>query len=213
MNVTDRGRLFRLWCGLCLAAAALAAVSLLFLDAPIAQYFVREYSFATVRKYAPSSLLINASLAAAGLAAGLLCLFTRRFPRWAEALLLSVAAVIASYYLTDHLMKPLFQRPPPHIYVYHLRNNFGWHRDFGYSNFPSTHAALVGAGLFVAAAYFPQRLALCLFGVVAIDAVMVIGSWHFLSDVAMGNLVGFTMALLACELMAAGKARRPLAAR
>jgi membrane-associated phospholipid phosphatase len=196
----DRIRLFRLWCGFSVFAAAAIVFSVMFLDGPVANFSKREVHMPVLVTYAPSSIHITIILAAICGIVGLFCILIKRLPNWAEAILLSAVAAAASLCLTALLFKPLFARPNPQLFVYHLRNNFGWHSPgLASSAFPSTHAALAAAGLLVLGLYFAAGRIACIFCLFAIDAMLVIGGWHFISDVLAGNLVGVTIAALGCE--------------
>jgi len=208
-KVMDRKRLFRIWCGFSALAAAAILISVMFLDGPVANFSKREVHMHMLVASVPSSVQIGIILAAVCVMVGLFCILTRRFPNWAEAILLSAIAAAASLCLTALLFKPLFARPNPQLFVYHLRNNFGWHSPgLASSAFPSTHAALAAAGLFVLGLYFAKGRTVCIFCLLAIDALLVIGGWHFISDVLAGNMVGVTIAALGCETATLLKAGR-----
>ena len=79
--------------------------------------------------------------------------------------------------------------------------------DIGFGAFPSTHAALTTAGLPVLGLYFPRARIASGLGVIAIDAGLVAGGWHFIGDVLAGNIVGFTIAVLGYGTVTTLKAR------
>jgi membrane-associated phospholipid phosphatase len=205
-TVTDPLRLFRRWCDLLVFATVSTLLAILFLDGPVAQFFRREIHIAVLKPYAPSSHLISVTTATIGALIGLFCLVMKRFPKWAEAMLLSAVAAVASIHLADHA-KRVAAHPGPRLFVRYLRTHFGWHsQGIGFGGFPSTHAALAAAALSVLAFYFPRAAIGCLIGALAIDIVLVAGGWHFVSDVLAGNMVGFTIAVLGYGAAAALKA-------
>jgi len=190
-------KLFKLWCTLFVLAALTVAISIQFLDGPIADILVRHVNLQPLRRYIPTSLEAGILLAAAAIAVSLFCFFTRRVPKWAEAILLAAFAAAAGLALARGL-KPFFARPAPYIYVYNLKTNFGWH-SVGESTsvFPSTHSALLAAALSVLAFYYARARNTLILSMLAINLFMIIGTWHFLSDALAGSMVGFTVAAIA----------------
>jgi len=188
-------------------AAIGTVVSILFFDGPVANYSKRDIHLAEhlpeLAAGAPSTPQIAVILAVIGVIIILFCVLTRRFPEWAEAISLSVIAATISLGLATMIFKPLFERPDPHRFVYRLRDNFGWHtQGLPFSAFPSTHAALAAAGLIVWGLYFPRWKTPCIVCLFAIDVLLVIGGWHFISDVLAGNLVGVTVGALGYQVAA-----------
>jgi membrane-associated phospholipid phosphatase len=207
-SLTSTERIFRLWSRLLIFAVVAILIAILFLDGPIAGFFRHEVHMSGLRPYAPSSHLISIAALVAGILIGLVCLFTKRFPKWAEAVLLSAVAAIASIHVAGRITR-LADHPGPRLFVHYLRNHFGWHgQNLGFDAFPSTHAALAAAGLSVWTLYFPRAGIACLAGALVIDVLLVAGGWHYVSDVLAGNMLGFTIAVLGCGGVEALKAQR-----
>src|SRR4051812_37081865 len=120
-------RLFRLWCGFSAFAAIGIVLSILFFDAPVANYSKREIHLTGLLASPPSSLQIAVVLSVICVLIGIFCVLTRRFPKWAEAIPLSIVTAALSLGLAILIFKPLFGRPDPQMFVFHLRSNFGWH--------------------------------------------------------------------------------------
>src|SRR3954465_2174200 len=93
-------RLFRLWCVFSAFAAIGTVVSILFFDGPVANYSKRDIHLTEqipeLAASAPSSPQVAAILAAIGLIIIVFCIVTRRFPKWAEAISLSIIAAATS---------------------------------------------------------------------------------------------------------------------
>jgi membrane-associated phospholipid phosphatase len=199
--------LFRLWCGLALLAAALIPLSMVFLDTAVAGFSTRVVPAHVLASYALSSKNIGEIFLAAAAPSLLFCVFVRRFPPWAEALLLSAFAVAVSYYVVEHYLKPLFWHPDLRLPMDRLRYLTGW-QGRSSSGFPSAHAALAAAALTVAALFWTRARALFVLGLIMADAVLIVGRWHYVSDVLAGNMLGVTMAVFTVEAASAAKAWR-----
>lgn len=199
-------RLFRLWFGLLVFTAIAVPLSLVFLDVPVAGFWMRIVRLSALTPYAPSSGQIGKTMLAGAAATCVYCVFAKRFPRWAEAAIVLGIAEAASYYLAEHYLKPFFARPDPARFLYQLRYGLGWH---GRSNgiFPSAHAAVAAAGLSVAGLYFERIRKACIAGLGVIAVLLVIGRWHYLSDVVAGTMLGITVAMLVTGTMGWLKAR------
>jgi len=190
--------LLKVWTRVAALSLAATLFAVVFVDSSVANYCVRGLPFPVLYQDAPSSLLIAGVLAVGMAGIAIYCLSIWDVPRWAQAVLLSGIAAVASLYLTERLVKPLFSRPDPITYVYHLRHTFGWYSpNLVISSFPSTHAALGAAAISVLGLYFPRLRFAGVVVVVVIDTLLVLGSWHFVSDVIAGSLLGFTIALIA----------------
>jgi membrane-associated phospholipid phosphatase len=119
--------------------------------------------------------------------------------RFAETLAIACLASICAYGINDQVLKPLFGVPPPAAVVQGARHAFNFAMGFGYSSFPSGHMALAGAfaGVFMrlySASIRPLSVLLLL-----VAALLVLGDWHFISDVIAGAFLGVSAGILAGE--------------
>jgi len=189
--------LFKLWSRLAAIGLLAIMLAIVFVDSTVANFCVRRLRVLTLYQDAPTSLQIAGVLAVGMAIIAVYCLIIQRIPRWAQALLLSGVAAVASLILTEWIIKPLFSRPDPLTYVYHLRRTFGWHTPgLVVSSFPSTHAALAAAAISVVGLYFARLRGAGVVAALVIDVLLVLGNWHFVSDVLAGNLLGFTIAVI-----------------
>jgi membrane-associated phospholipid phosphatase len=180
---------------------------MLILDAPVAGISGRILPLHVLAPYAPSSRRIGEIFLLAAATVLSFCVVARRFPSWAEALLLSAFAVAASYYLAEHVLKPLFSNPEPRLSFDRVRNLLGWHGRSS-SGFPSAHAAIGAAPLTIAALYWTRERTILVLGLIAGDALLIVGRWHYVSDVLAGNVLGITMAVFAWTAAQFAKSRR-----
>ena len=109
---------------------------------------------------------------------------------------LQEVAIVASFSLAssvafdEFVLKPVFGRPTPDEFLQNGIDKFHWFQGSLINSFPSGHAVqIVSVGVVFCAAYPRQRsfwLALMGVGLVA----LVLGNWHFVSDVLAGTGVG-----------------------
>jgi undecaprenyl-diphosphatase len=126
-------------------------------------------------------------LLAVGLAVAVLF---RRYITKALLLLLILAPVV-SFFTTEVLLKPLFQRPRPYLlYPEHAAtcpDNY---------SFPSGHASLAMSGAVILAYFDPKRALFYYLSALAICYSRIYLLCHYVLDVAAGSLVGVGIALL-----------------
>lgn len=125
-------------------------------------------------------------LLAVGLAVAVLF---RRYITKALLLLLILAAV-TSFFLTEVVLKPLFQRPRP--YLLYPENIFACPDNY---SFPSGHASLAMSGAVILAHFDPKRALFYYLSAIGICYSRIYLLCHYVLDVAAGSLVGVGIAL------------------
>lgn len=122
---------------------------------------------------------------------------------FAEALAIACLASICTYGINDHVLKLFFGVPNPTDVMHGARHTFHFWKGWGANSFPSGHMALAAAfaGVFMRlyrASVWPLGGLLLLAA-----ALLLIGDWHFLSDVIAGSFLGLSAGILAAEGWAA----------
>jgi hypothetical protein len=119
--------------------------------------------------------------------------------RFAETLALACLASICAYGINDEVLKPLFGVRAPPAVVHGARHALHLGMGFTYSSFPSGHMMLAGAfaGVFMRC-YTASIHTLSVLLLLA-AALLVVGDWHFVSDVIMGTFLGVSAGMLAAE--------------
>jgi membrane-associated phospholipid phosphatase len=131
-----------------------------------------------------------------------------------ETVIVAGCAALASFTVNDFVLKRLFGRD---TLLHYLTDpaTAGFHLFHGgfYSSFPSGHSVMAATGLFVFARVYPRWLPyiLCLLAVMAL--LLLVGNWHFLSDILAGMFLGALAGSLAGELARSHFARRHSASR
>ncbi|MGH8298340.1 MAG: phosphatase PAP2 family protein [Steroidobacteraceae bacterium] len=119
--------------------------------------------------------------------------------RLAETLAIACLASICAYGINDQVLKPFFGVQTPAVVLDGARHTFDFLRGFANSSFPSGHMVLAGAftGVFMRL-YRASTGPLCALLLLA-AALLVVGDWHFLSDVIAGTFLGVSAGILAGE--------------
>jgi membrane-associated phospholipid phosphatase len=182
---------------ICTLAVALAYV---YLDVPIAH---RVYgllgSAESLGKGFASAVLLGIEAAVALL---LVCIRIARghLSRFGEATALACLTSICAYAINDSTLKLFFGVPNPAAVLHGTRHAFNLLTGSSNSSFPSGHMVLAGAfaGVFMRL----YRTSILLFsGLLLLGAMLlIVGDWHFVSDVIAGTFLGVSGGLLAGEV-------------
>lgn len=194
-------RAFGLWCLLCAATLAVTAAAMHWLDRTLALYFAANARHLEVLGASLSSgVLITGEMAIVVGVAGTR-IVRGRLPKPAKALLLACCASLCAFAVNDGVLKSVFGRPNPGQFLFaSMPPVFHFLQGSQQSSFPSGHMVMAGAFAFALARIYPRTLVaftalLCLAG-----ALLVVGDWHFLSDVLAGVFIGGTAGFVAGEL-------------
>ncbi len=192
----------RIWLLSFLACAALAILAFKKIDLPVARLVWRSGSHFGYLSAAFGATVILTLEAAVVLSLVVARLVRGHISRFAETLALACLASICAYGVNDHVLKPIFGVPSPGDTMHGARHGFHFLMGFGYTSFPSGHMVLAGAfvGVFMRFYRASIRPLACLLLIAA--ALLVMGEWHFVSDVIAGTFIGVSAGMLAAELWA-----------
>jgi membrane-associated phospholipid phosphatase len=188
------------WLACAVGVGVAVTASMLWADVPMAHAFAFNISrWDSIGRGLASPIIVSgealvmAVLIAARLMAGPL-------PRLGEAVLVATATSLATFAVNDVALKFFFGMPNPADFLAGANHSFHIWQGSRQSSFPSGHMALAASWAFAfARLYRPALLPLCAALLVAATA-LVVGDWHFLSDVIAGTFVGATAGLAAGEL-------------
>jgi membrane-associated phospholipid phosphatase len=194
-------RAFGLWCRLCAVTLGATAAAMHWLDRPLALYFVANASRLNLLGTGLSSGVLIAGemtvvigLAVARIARGSL-------PKPGKALLLACCASLCAFAVNDDVLKVIFGRPDPALFLFAATQpHFHFLQGDRQSSFPSGHMVMAGAFAFAMARIYPRTLLAFLALLCAGGVLLVVGDWHFLSDVLAGAFLGGTAGFVAGEL-------------
>lgn len=194
-----------IWLGLCGVCAALVLASFMLVDVPIATYFWKIGRFLhPLNKPLGASVILSVE-AVVTLALIVARLLRGHLSSFAESVALACLTSICAYDINSHVLKPLFGVPNPTAVLHGAQHAFHFLKGSGQSSFPSGHMVLAGAlaGVFIRlyrASLWPLSALLLLAAV-----LLIVGDWHFLSDILAGTFLGLSAGLLAGEGWAAHK--------
>jgi membrane-associated phospholipid phosphatase len=191
--------LARNWLLVFLACFLSGAFVFVFWDVPVAAHFSRARASVSLWQVIFAGPVILAVQSVVVVSLILARLVRGRISRVGETLAIACLASICTYCVNDGVLKPLLGVPGPADVFEGARHAFNLMEGSVNASFPSGHMTLAGAfaGVFMRAnrgSIRPLTILLAFGG-----AVLVIGDWHFLSDVIAGAFVGVSAGLLAGE--------------
>jgi membrane-associated phospholipid phosphatase len=191
------GRSWLLSLLICSLAATLAFV---YLDVPIARSVNGLLGgTGTLGKGFSSAILLGAEAVVALVLVGIR--ITRgHLSAFREATALACLTSIAAFAINDSTLKFLFGVPNPAAVFDGARHSFNFVSGSSSGSFPSGHMVLAGAfaGVFIRL----YRISIAPLSVLLLigAVLLVVGDWHFVSDVISGAFLGVSAGLLAGEL-------------
>lgn len=193
-------RIWLLWLVVCVVVVKLAFV---FVDMPIAIAVHGILGSAEhVAKGLTSAVLLSAE-AAVALTLIVIRITRGRLSPLGEAAALACLTSICAYAMDDSALKVFFGVPSPGPVLDGAWHRFHLMQGTPNSGFPSGHMVLSGAFAGVFMRLFRRSIvplsALLLVG----SALLVVGDWHFVSDVVAGTFVGISAGFLAGEVWSA----------
>lgn len=175
-----------------LAMLLAIAVSVRFIDSTLARTLADAHLARAWLTRDLFRLPVLVVLAYAALAVGLAHLVARRpLPRWAVAGMLAGLALVVSLALVENVLKPLFGRTIPSVYLRSGRGGFHWfHAGWPFQSFPSGHAVQATAIIAVFWHFYPRGRWFYAATLVLLAAALMLGRWHFLGDILAGGFIG-----------------------
>jgi membrane-associated phospholipid phosphatase len=189
----------RVWLLSFLACAALAAFCFAEMDVPVAHrvWSLRHHLSSLNAAFGTTLILTAESAVVLGLI--ITRLVRGHISRFGETLAIACLASICAYGINDQVLKPFFGVPAPVDVVHGASHAIHFMQGFASSSFPSGHMVLAGAfaGVFMRIYTRSVRLLCALLLLAAL--LLVLGDWHFISDVIAGAFLGVSAGILAGE--------------
>jgi membrane-associated phospholipid phosphatase len=189
--------------------AVVVAFSFAHMDVPIALHFWKVGRFLRPLGSGLGAAVILSLESAVALGLILTRVVRGHLSPFEEALAIACLASICTYGINDEVLKPLFGVPVPADVMEGARHTFNFLEGSGDSSFPSGHMVLAGAfaGVFMSL----YRASVWLFSALLLLAagLLVVGGWHFLSDVIAGVFAGVSAGILAAEAWTVHSRARP----
>jgi len=191
----------QIWPILFLACVAAGVLSFIYLDLPVARLFVQNVGRMDNLSAGLGSAILLSIEGMTALSLIGLRLMRGRLSRFEEALALASLTSMCVYAINDGVLKLFFGVPNPASVLlagaHHGPHLFGGTQT---ASFPSGHMALAGSFGGVFMTLVPRSrwpLSILLF---AGAGLLIIGDWHFVSDVIAGSFIGVSTGVLAGEL-------------
>ena len=191
--------ILKIWVLSFAACAAVAALCFKRLDVPVARHVwgaARHLSSLSTAFGAAVILTLEAVVV-------LVLVFARltrgHLSRFGEALGVACLASICAYGINDQVLKPLFGVPGPLQVIQGARHGFNLAMGSAGCSFPSGHMVLAGAFAGAFMRLYPVSIRALSGLLLVAAALLVVGDWHFISDVIMGTFIGVSAGILAGE--------------
>lgn len=190
-------RYILVWLASALIFAIAVGVSFRHLDVPLARYAIAHFDHPFTKSLEVKATILLGIEAIIFATLAVLRLLHGHLNKFSRALALACISSICAYAINSLVLKVVFGVPNVGEVLHgapHIADLAG---GSPYSSFPSGHMALAGAfagvfTVFYRKAAIPIALALALG-----CGVLVMGTWHFLSDVLAGTFLGVSAGLLA----------------
>jgi membrane-associated phospholipid phosphatase len=189
-----------MWLLALLICTFLTAVAFLYFDVPIAHHVYGIFGSAKSLGTGFSSAVLLGAEAAVALGLVIIRITRGYLSPFREATALACLTSISAYAINDSVLKLLFGVPNPATVMHGAQHVFNLLRGSSNCSFPSGHMVLAGAfsGVFMR---LYRNSVLPLAALLLIAAVLlIVGDWHFVSDVIVGTFVGVSVGLLAGEV-------------
>jgi membrane-associated phospholipid phosphatase len=206
--VTRFGVVLKNWLLALLICALLVAFSFAYLDVPIAKYFWNIGRFLHPLNKPLGGPVILGGESAVILLLLLLRLLRGHISRFAEILAIACLTSICAYGIDSQVLKVFCGVPNPTAVMHGARHAFNIMGGSGQSSFPSGHMVLSGSFAGVFMRHYRASIAPLAALLLLAAALLLVGDWHFLSDLIAGAFVGVSAGLLAGEAWAVHTARR-----
>jgi membrane-associated phospholipid phosphatase len=182
------------WTAALIVVAGACVLSVHYLDQPVAAAAAAKFGFP--RPDLLSYPWLTLALMFAVLVIAERTAEGRSISRMSRALALSGFALAWGVCTTEFLLKPLFGRVPPSDWFVHGTTVFRWLSRADDASFPSGHAVQMAAVATVFWDAYPQWRWVYAGATLVLSMALVVGNWHYLSDVIAGLFVGVTAGLI-----------------
>lgn len=183
---------WRRWVGASFATGVAVVFCVAYVDRPLARVMASVEPLRHFLARAPVDipLLIVLAVAAIIFALGRVC-FGKPLARWMTAAVMAGVALVVSVVLTEYVLKSIFGRTVPSVYLDSGRYGFRWfHRGEDFGSFPSAHSDQAAAVLSVFWFFYPRWRWLYVIAFLVLLFLLMVGEFHYLSDVIAGAYVG-----------------------
>jgi len=200
-------RVIWIWSVSLVACAAIVALAFQRVDIPVALFFWNVEHLRSPLNTAFGSRVILSAEAAVIMVTVLARLARGHISVFGETLAVACLVSMCAYVVNDHILKVFFGVPNSANVMQGAAHHFNLWMGSESSSFPSGHMVLAAAfaGFFMRRYQASIRLFSALLLIAA--GLLLVGGWHFLSDIIAGAFLGMSAGILAGEGWAAHSAR------
>lgn len=189
----------RIWLLSLAVCAAVVAFSFAQIDVPLALHLWTAGRLLSALNTAFGAAVLLTLESAVTLGLILARVVRGHLSRFGEALAIACLASICAYGVNSEVLKPFFGVATPAQLMKGARHTFNLLMGSAESSFPSGHMVLAGAFAGVLMRLYRSSIR-PLAGLLALAAgLLIVGDWHFLSDIIAGTFVGVSAGILAGE--------------
>jgi membrane-associated phospholipid phosphatase len=193
--------LFAAWLLVLIATALGCAICIHWVDFPVALLFQRHArQLSGLGRGLSSSILVMAEMVLIA-SLSLIRLVRGSLPEYGKALFIATSVSLSSFSANDYILKVIFGRQNPSAFLLKPTVRvFYFMQGDDHSSFPSGHMVMATAFAVVLIRLYPRTLPV-LVTLLCVGAIaLLVGDWHFVSDVIAGTFVGGTAGIVSGEL-------------
>jgi membrane-associated phospholipid phosphatase len=184
-----------------LACAIVALFSLAYFDVPVARWAFQNIGRMAVLGQGLGSAVLMSFEAATIVTLVIIRLVRGYLSQLGKVTVLACLTSLCAYAFDNGVLKVFFGVPTPYdVIAENAHHAFHVFAGSPNSSFPSGHMALAGAFAGVFMELYPTSIGLFSALLAFAAALLVVGDWHFISDVTAGAFVGVSAGLLAGQL-------------
>jgi len=204
-NCSYLRRAIRIWLVSLLLCILAVKFTFVYVDVEVTHRVVGFFKHTKEMATGLSSLVLLGIEASVVLTLVVLRIIHGRLTPFLEASALACLTSICSYAVCDSILKPLFGVVSPMQVLLGERHSFHLFSGVFDTSFPSGHMVLASAFSAVFMRLYRSSIPPLAVLLVIASGLLVLGDWHFVSDVIAGTFIGLTVGLLAGELWIAHK--------
>jgi membrane-associated phospholipid phosphatase len=195
-------RFFLQWFACLAVTVILCGLCIMYLDIPISRVSLSNSSRLSLVGDAFSSSRLIFVITFVIIFLGVSRLIRGKLSREGETVVVAGYSALCAFAVNEYALKPIFSRQFVVDFLSHpVDSGFELFKGNINSGFPSGHAALAAAALLVFARVYSRALPWTIMILLVAAIILLLGDWHFLSDIIAGMFVGGSVGTITGGLM------------
>ena len=200
MTDARAAKVARIWFVTMLLTAAAVAYAFKHLDVPVAIAFAPYSSHLELLGRGLGSAILLSIEAVIFLFLAINRVLRGTLSRFGKAVAAACVSSISAYAINASVLKVVFGVLPAGYVLTGWPHTLNWFHGTPDHSFPSGHMMLAGAFAGVLMRHYPKAALPLAAALVGGGCLLIVGNWHFVSDVLAGGFGGITAGLLAAEI-------------